>query len=320
MDNLKRVRMLMIPLALLMAVMLVTAACTPGDIQSLQGVLQNVNSANGTVTIVTNDGKTVTIKITSDTAVAAQGANATAGTLEPGAAVEIQLEPEKQVASRITVQKPKTSRTEDGNQTEDKNKSKETAPAGWGIVEIRATDPPPANVRSAVVYLSNVEVHRVSGNASETDNDSSGWMTLLGAPASFDLVNVIGVEQILGSANLTAGSFTQIRMNVTKVTGVTADNVSFTAEVPGDKLKIVGAFNVGGGNKTVLTMDFDGEKSLIRTGQGKFLFKPVVKLLVNSKGKVNEGESGRTERGNANTGKAGEESRGKGNSGNVTRP
>ncbi|MBI2328364.1 MAG: hypothetical protein HYU85_01740, partial [Chloroflexi bacterium] len=34
------------------------------------------------------------------------------------------------------------------------------------------------------------------------------------------------------------------------------------------------------GTTTVLTLDFDGEKSLIRTGSGKFLFKPVVRLLI----------------------------------------
>ncbi len=171
----------------------------------------------------------------------------------------------------------------------------------WGIIEIRATDPPPASVKSAVVYLSNLEIHRVSGNVSDNTSDnitssdnSSGWIPVLGAPASFDLMNVIGVEQILGSANITAGSFTQIRMDVTKVTGLTTNNVSYTAEVPGDKLKIVGAFNVGGGAKTTLTLDFDGEKSLIQTGQGKFLFKPVVKLLVNSTGKTIQGQAGQT--------------------------
>lgn len=64
---------------------------------------------------------------------------------------------------------------------------------------------------------------------------------------------------------------------------VTTDNVSYTAEVPSEKLKIVGAFNVGSGKTIVLTLDFDGKKSLIRTGSGKFLFKPVVKLLIEGK-------------------------------------
>jgi hypothetical protein len=172
-----------------------------------------------------------------------------------------------------------------------------TTTQAWGIVEIRATDPGPANVTSAVVYLSNLEVHMVSGNVSDnssgnlsSSDNSSGWIPVLGAPASFDLMNVIGVEQILGSANLTAGSFNQIRMDVTKVTGVTTGNISYSATVPSDKLMIVGAFNVGGGANTTLTLDFDGSQSLIQTGQGKFLFKPVVKLLVNSGGKTVKGQ------------------------------
>ena len=143
----------------------------------------------------------------------------------------------------------------------------------WGILEIRVTDPPPADVQSANVTLTNIEVHRVSG-------DTSGWIEILGAPSNFDLLDVIGVEKVLGSANITAGNFTQIRMDVKEVTGNTTDNVPYTANVTGDKLKIVRPFNVGAGKVTVLTLDFDGEKSLIRTGRDKFLFKPVVRLSI----------------------------------------
>ena len=160
-----------------------------------------------------------------------------------------------------------------------------TLAAEWGIIEIRVTDPPPADVKSAVVYLTNIEVHKVSGN-------TSGWIPVIGAPPSFDLLDVIGVEEVLGSANITAGSFTQIRMDVIEVLVETTDNVSYTAEVPSGKLKIVRPFNVGPGLTTVLTLDFDGEKSLVLTGKGKALFKPVVKLLIKEgKGaKAREGE------------------------------
>ena len=153
----------------------------------------------------------------------------------------------------------------------------------WGIIEIRVTDPPPADVESAVVYLTNIEVHRVSDNA-------SGWIPIPMSDniSSFDLMDVIGVAEVLGSANVTAGSFTQIRMDVIEVVVLTTDNVSYTAEVPSGKLKIVRPFNVEPGMKTVLTLDFDGEKSLIMTGAGKFLFKPVVKLLIEGEGEEEE--------------------------------
>ena len=147
--------------------------------------------------------------------------------------------------------------------------------AEWGILEIRVTDPPPADVKSAIVYLTNIEVHKVSDN-------ESGWIPIPMSDnvSSFDLMDVVGVAEVLGSVNITAGSFTQIRMDVIEVVGQTTDNVSYTAEVPSKELKIVRPFNVGDGATTTLTLDFDGEKSLIRTGEGKYLFKPVVKLKI----------------------------------------
>ena len=151
-----------------------------------------------------------------------------------------------------------------------------------GTIEIKVTDPPPADVASAVVYLTGIEAHLVSANASE-------WIEILSAPPSFDLMTVIGVEEILGSANVTPGKYTQIRMNVDKVEVETTTGDNFTAEVPSEKLKIVRSFNVAPGTTTILTLDFDGEKSVI-ISKNKVLFKPTVKLLVNEGEQVKEKE------------------------------
>jgi hypothetical protein len=147
-----------------------------------------------------------------------------------------------------------------------------------GVIEIRVTDPPPADVRSAFVQLNNVEVHKA---AADNSSDSQGeWIMLLESPASFNLMDVIGIEQLLGSVTVEDGKYTQIRMDVTEVTGETTDNVSYSAEVPGDKLKIVRSFTVEAGTTTIVTLDFDGEQSLIVKGNGQYAFKPVVKLSV----------------------------------------
>ncbi|MFH1003260.1 MAG: DUF4382 domain-containing protein [Chloroflexota bacterium] len=148
-----------------------------------------------------------------------------------------------------------------------------------GTIEIRVTDPPPAQVEKAIVYLTNVEVHQVSDNTSQ-------WLTIADTPLSFDLMDVVGISQALASANVTAGKYTQIRLEVTKVVVTLAsDNTSeITAEVPSGKLKIVRPFEVTDGGTTTLTLDFDGSRSLVLTGQGKAIFKPVVKLLVNQPG------------------------------------
>ncbi len=159
-----------------------------------------------------------------------------------------------------------------------------TPTVDWGTIEIRVTDPPPADVESAFVTLTNIEVQREGG----------GWETIIIDEVTFDLMDVIGVTEVLGDANVIAGSFTQIRLDVAEVevvfvTDYTTDPITtdtVTARVPSEKLRIVKAFEVVGGVKTVLTLDFDGEKSLIlpgkdiATGKERAIFKPVVRLLV----------------------------------------
>jgi len=218
-----------------------------------------------------------------------------------------------------------------------------TSTVKWGIIEMRVTDPPAAEVKSAIVYLTNVEVHMAVAEQeieqeqeqSFGDNQTpqqeqeqeggSKWISIIGAPPSFDLLGVIGVEALLGTTNVTAGKYTQVRMDVDRVEVVTVDGDNITAEVPGDKLKIIRPFDVEAGMTTILTLDFDGSKSLIITGKDKAIFKPVVKLLVEKGGEVSkmakagkdevegdEEESGKGETGNAGQpGKAGD----KGNSG-----
>jgi len=142
-----------------------------------------------------------------------------------------------------------------------------------GTIEIRVTDPPPPGVASADVTLTKLEVHQVSDNG-------SGWITIIEDEVTFDLFEIIDQAMTLGSEDVTAGKYTQIRAEVTGVEGKTTDNVSYTAEVPSGTLKFVRPFNVEAGMTTVLTLDFDGDKSLVMTGKDKFLFKPVVKLLI----------------------------------------
>jgi len=146
-----------------------------------------------------------------------------------------------------------------------------------GTIEIRVTDPPPPGVDSANVTLTKLEVHLVSDN-------ESGWITIIEEEVTFDLFEIIDQVMVLGSENVTPGKYTQIRAEVTGVEGLTKAGDPYKAEVPSGTLKFVRPFNVEDGMTTVLTLDFDGDKSLIMTGKDKFLFKPVVKLQIEHEG------------------------------------
>jgi hypothetical protein len=152
-----------------------------------------------------------------------------------------------------------------------------------GLLEIRVTDAPPEGVTSVVVTVTNIQIHQATA-----ENEDSGWLTLFAVtstsstiiePKTFDLVEVIGIEEVLGVEEIPVGKYTQIRMDVIEVV-VTHLGEDKVAELPGDKLKIVRPFDVVADQTTVLTLDFDADESVIITGAGQVRFKPTVKLLI----------------------------------------
>ncbi len=160
-------------------------------------------------------------------------------------------------------------------------------PPGTGELQMRVTDAPPEGVSAIVVTISGIQVHKAE--AGEED----GWITLFAVtstagttstePRTFDLVQVTGIEQALGTQVFAVGKYTQIRMDVDSVVVTFQPKGGTTttknATVPGDRLKVVRPFDVEEGQATILTLDFDAAKSVIITGQGDVRFKPVVKLL-----------------------------------------
>ena len=141
-------------------------------------------------------------------------------------------------------------------------------------MEIRATDAPPEGVTKILVTASQIEVHQ-GGSSDET-----GWQILVPGPVEFDLVAITGVEEVLGSGILDPGRYDQVRLRIDKVEVTLQDGVTVTARVPSGRIKIVGGFTLEAGKTTILTLDFDADKSVVIAGTRNVLVKPVIKLLV----------------------------------------
>ena len=107
----------------------------------------------------------------------------------------------------------------------------------------------------------------------------SGWQTVIPGPTSFDLVELTGVEGVLGEVQLQPGRYNQLRLEVVEVL-ITVEGEEKSADIPSGKLRFVGGFNLVAGETTVLTLDFDAAKSVVLRGRMDPLLKPVVKLLV----------------------------------------
>ncbi len=184
----------------------------------------------------------------------------------------------------------------------------ETAQAK-GTLQIMVTDAPPKeDVTSIMVTAESVEVHKaVAGqeqeqeqeqeqgqgqnqeqeqeqqqSATNSTNEEAGWLPLniLAGKETFDLLQIQGIEQVLAVTELEPGNYTQIRMTISNVQVRLGDGDLQDAILPSGKLKFVRPFSIVEGQTMALLFDFNAEKSVIVTGPGKIIVKPVVKLSV----------------------------------------
>ena len=142
-----------------------------------------------------------------------------------------------------------------------------------GILVMQITDQPKLNIEKALVTVSNVEVHLAGvDNATE-----AGWFTVVSEAKTFDLVAIKDIKEFLGSAELTAGKYTQIRLNVNKAI-VTIDGIEYDLEVPSEKIKLIKPFDIEVNKTTILTLDFDAQKSIHAAGD-KYIMKPTITVM-----------------------------------------
>ena len=164
---------------------------------------------------------------------------------------------------------PTAAPTQEATPTQEAPQSAETL----GTLEIRVTDQPTDAVSSIKVTIKDIEVH-VSGG-----DEMSGWRTVVDGTRQFDLMELMGIEEVLGDAILDSGKYQQVRFEVVEAV-ITVRGMPRQSPVPSGKIRLVGGFEVSPDAKTIITLDFDAEKSVVfRPGLGPQL-KPVIKMLV----------------------------------------
>ncbi|MFC1899193.1 DUF4382 domain-containing protein [Chloroflexota bacterium] len=187
-----------------------------------------------------------------------------------------------------------------------------------GTINMYVTDAPPdKEVTSIMVTVAEVRVHRASAEQEmeqEQEQSSEGtqtqeqeweqeqeqsqegggeWITIgiSEDDATFNLLEIEGVEQYLGTNQVEAGKYTQVRLVVDTIMVAFDGGELEEAEVSSGALKIVRSFDVIAGEAIALVLDFDADRMVTVTGAGKIIIKPVIKLMVKpDKGK--DGEEG----------------------------
>jgi len=150
--------------------------------------------------------------------------------------------------------------------------------SGEGLLVLKITDDPDYNISEALVTISEVKVHYAGINNTDTNDSFGEWRTIVNESKTFDLIALQNVSEIFGAANLTAGWYTQIRLYIESA-NVTIDGVQYDLEIPSKNIKLINPFSIQDGQVTILTLDFDVNESVHETGNGKYIFKPTIKVI-----------------------------------------
>ena len=166
-----------------------------------------------------------------------------------------------------------------------------------GTLGVSMTDAPACGYDEVNVTVRKVRVHQ-SGSA---DDKAAGWTDItLDPPRTINLLNLndptkpnFALEN-LGETSLGAGHYTQLRLvlednngnqpsaNWIVLTGQSPITDKIPLETPSairSGVKLIHQFTVNSGQRVDLLLDFDACKSIVLTGNGKYILKPVIKVI-----------------------------------------
>jgi hypothetical protein len=165
-----------------------------------------------------------------------------------------------------------------------------TGPSGpRGTLHLMLTDSPFTDATSVLVTFSEVTAHR------DTDD---GVTTVPFAERATsrtcDLKKLETAQDVLGVGTLPAGHYTQLRLVVSSAT-IYFENAaggnpcaptiaapsgrSAPLDIPSGEVKLTRPFDVAADGDTTMVLDFDGDRSIHQTGNGRYMMRPVIAVV-----------------------------------------
>jgi uncharacterized protein DUF4382 len=164
---------------------------------------------------------------------------------------------------------------------------------GTGTLNMRLTDSPFSDAKAVLVTFSEVSAHREDADWAKVPfpPDANGVAVI---ERTCDLKKLQGPVDILGGGLLTAGHYTQIRLMVAKATiyfdvapdpaapactaaaPVLISTNKADLTIPSGEVKLNRGFDLAADGTTTIVLDFDGDKSIHETGNGRFMMSPVI--------------------------------------------
>lgn len=133
----------------------------------------------------------------------------------------------------------------------------------------------------------NIDVQDVQINL--TTDTEGGWQSLPGvAKGVYNLLDLVdNKDTLLVNADIAAGKVQQIRLVLGDNNSIIVDGVETALETPSAQqsgLKLNIHQDIDAGLVYKMTLDFDVSRSIVTTGSGKYILKPVIRTALESVG------------------------------------
>jgi hypothetical protein len=135
----------------------------------------------------------------------------------------------------------------------------------------------PSSLDSVIIFVNRVEVHKSSSDS------TSGWYVVNNIARKFDLLELRnGASVVLGDSVLEPGYYTQIRLILDSGSYVVDNGIQHNLTIPSGfqtGIKLNHQFTLEPNNLYELILDFNVDKSIHVTGNGKYMMKPVIRVM-----------------------------------------
>ena len=122
----------------------------------------------------------------------------------------------------------------------------------------------------------------------EMHSEAQGWVTVSETTKTFDLLELKSKSraELLAKADVTADTYKQVRFHVKSII-VTESGQKREAKIPSNEFRMNGVVKVVGNADTSAKFDVLADQSLHKTGNGEYIFAPVVKFESRSSATIN---------------------------------
>lgn len=132
------------------------------------------------------------------------------------------------------------------------------------------------------ITISKIQVHL----AGEDDVTEGGWIEcglIDGWDIEYNLKDLKNIPILLSNEDLKTGRYTQIRLfitdpNIILINGSEDAIILVIPSADQTGIKLIHPFEIIENETTELTIDFDAEKSVVKTDNGEYILKPVIKV------------------------------------------